>query len=45
MPENVEAEAQRLVDAWLWSRALTISGGSSEIMRNIIAKRRLQLPQ
>ena len=45
VPENVEAEAQRLVDAWLWSRALTISGGSSEIMRNIIAKRRLQLPQ
>jgi alkylation response protein AidB-like acyl-CoA dehydrogenase len=45
VPENVETEAQRLVDAWLWSRALTISGGSSEIMRNIIAKRRLRLPQ
>jgi alkylation response protein AidB-like acyl-CoA dehydrogenase len=45
VPEDVEAEAQRLVDAWLWSRALTISGGSSEIMRNIIAKRRLRLPQ
>jgi alkylation response protein AidB-like acyl-CoA dehydrogenase len=45
VPEEVKVEAQRLVDAWLWSRALTISGGSSEIMRNIIAKRRLRLPQ
>ena len=36
--------ADRLRDAWLWSRALTISGGSSEIMRNIIAKQRLHLP-
>ncbi len=39
------AAAQRLEDAWLWSRALTISGGSSEVMRNILAKRRLGLPQ
>ncbi len=36
--------AQRLLDAWLWWRALTISGGSSEIMRNVIAKRGLSLP-
>jgi alkylation response protein AidB-like acyl-CoA dehydrogenase len=36
--------AGRLQDAWLWSRVLTISGGSSEVMRNIIAKRRLHLP-
>ena len=36
--------AARLRDAWLWSRALTISGGSSEIMRNIIARHRLHLP-
>jgi alkylation response protein AidB-like acyl-CoA dehydrogenase len=36
--------AQRLRDAWLWSRALTISGGSSEIMRNILAKQHLGLP-
>jgi alkylation response protein AidB-like acyl-CoA dehydrogenase len=38
------AAAGRLRDAWLWSRALTISGGSSEVMRNILAKRRLHLP-
>jgi alkylation response protein AidB-like acyl-CoA dehydrogenase len=44
MPEKVEPQARRIVDAWLWSRALTISGGSSEIMRNIIAKRRMHLP-
>ena len=35
---------RRLTDAWWWSRALTISGGSSEIMRNIIARRHLHLP-
>ena len=45
VPESVTAQANRLLDAWLWSRALTISGGSSEVMRNIIAKRRLHLPQ
>jgi alkylation response protein AidB-like acyl-CoA dehydrogenase len=42
--EPAREAGQRLRDAWLWSRALTISGGSSEVMRNIIAKRRLQLP-
>jgi alkylation response protein AidB-like acyl-CoA dehydrogenase len=41
---GARAAAGRLRDAWLWSRALTISGGSSEIMRNILAKRRLRLP-
>lgn len=35
---------QRLRECWLWSRAYTISGGSSEMMRNILAKRRLRLP-
>ncbi|WP_405182693.1 acyl-CoA dehydrogenase family protein [Nocardia sp. NBC_01377] len=44
LPEVAAAAARRLQDAWLWSRALTISGGSSEVMRNIIAKRRLKLP-
>ena len=44
VPASAEEAAARLRDAWLWSRALTISGGSSEVMRNIIAKRRLRLP-
>jgi alkylation response protein AidB-like acyl-CoA dehydrogenase len=42
-PVGAEA-AQRLRDAWLWSRAITISGGTSEIMRNIVARQRLKLP-
>ena len=42
-PAGAEA-AQRLRDAWLWSRAMTISGGTSEIMRNIVARQRLRLP-
>jgi alkylation response protein AidB-like acyl-CoA dehydrogenase len=41
---SADLAAQRLTDAWWWSRALTISGGSSEIMRNIIARRHLRLP-
>ncbi len=45
LPDSVTEPAQRLRDAWLWSRALTISGGSSEVMRNIIARRRLKLPR
>jgi alkylation response protein AidB-like acyl-CoA dehydrogenase len=45
VPDAVAAQAVRLEEAWLWSKALTISGGSSEVMRNIIARRRLGLPQ
>ncbi|OBF92159.1 acyl-CoA dehydrogenase [Mycobacterium sp. 852002-51163_SCH5372311] len=41
---DVAQAKQRLRECWLWSRAYTISGGSSEIMRNILAKRRLHLP-
>ena len=41
---EARAAAGRLRDAWLWSRGITISGGSSEVMRNILAKRRLGLP-
>jgi alkylation response protein AidB-like acyl-CoA dehydrogenase len=44
VPASAAEAAGRLQDAWLWSRVLTISGGSSEVMRNIIAKRRLRLP-
>lgn len=42
---SVEQAKQRLRECWLWSRAYTISGGSSEMMRNILAKRRLLLPR
>jgi alkylation response protein AidB-like acyl-CoA dehydrogenase len=41
---DVQQAKQRLRECWLWSRAYTISGGSSEMMRNILAKRRLHLP-
>jgi alkylation response protein AidB-like acyl-CoA dehydrogenase len=40
----VRQAKQRLRECWLWSRAYTVSGGSSEMMRNILAKRRLTLP-
>lgn len=40
----VQQAKERLRECWLWSRAYTISGGSSEMMRNILAKRRLLLP-
>jgi alkylation response protein AidB-like acyl-CoA dehydrogenase len=40
----VHQAKQRLRECWLWSRAYTVSGGSSEMMRNILAKRRLMLP-
>lgn len=47
-PVAFDAEVQqakmRLRESWLWSRAYTVSGGSSEMMRNILAKRRLLLP-
>lgn len=41
--QSVELAKQRLRECWLWSRAYTISGGSNEMMRNILAKRRLLL--
>jgi alkylation response protein AidB-like acyl-CoA dehydrogenase len=43
-PVSVAEARERLRDWWLWSRAYTISGGSTEIMRNILAKRELELP-
>jgi alkylation response protein AidB-like acyl-CoA dehydrogenase len=41
---SVALAKQRLKECWLWSRAYTVSGGSNEMMRNILAKRRLLLP-
>jgi hypothetical protein len=51
-PEGVLAEGDpgvldegRWQDAYLYARAYTIAGGSSEIMRNLIAERGLGLPR
>jgi alkylation response protein AidB-like acyl-CoA dehydrogenase len=41
---NVPADG-RWQDEWLYARAYTIAGGSSEIMRNLIAERGLRLPR
>jgi alkylation response protein AidB-like acyl-CoA dehydrogenase len=32
-------------DAFLWARGFTISAGSNEILRNVIAERGLRLPK
>lgn len=46
---SIDDEAARIADRWhhnfLWSRALTISGGASEILRGIIGRQLLGLPR
>jgi alkylation response protein AidB-like acyl-CoA dehydrogenase len=45
----VDEECQEVVERWyeefLWSRALTISGGASEILRGIVGRQLLGLPR
>ena len=43
--ESGRPAAERWHDSFLWSRALTISGGSSEIMRGLIGRQLLGLPR
>ena len=39
------ADAGRWQDELLYAKAYTISGGSNEIMRNLLAERALKLPR
>lgn len=39
------AAAERCRDSFLWSRALTISGGASEILRGLVGRQLLGLPR
>jgi alkylation response protein AidB-like acyl-CoA dehydrogenase len=45
LDEPGPAVAERWYDAFLWSRALTISGGASEILRGLIGRQLLGLPR
>ncbi len=42
--EAFSAQELQIVRTWLFGKALSIAGGSSEVQNNIIAKRILQLP-
>jgi alkylation response protein AidB-like acyl-CoA dehydrogenase len=43
-PEEVFGEGGELFGDYLYSRAASVYGGTSQIQRNIIAKRILRLP-
>ncbi|MFC5754470.1 acyl-CoA dehydrogenase family protein [Actinomadura rugatobispora] len=43
--ESDREVVERWYEAFLWSRALTVSGGASEIMRGIIGRQLLGLPR
>ncbi|MGP2441546.1 acyl-CoA dehydrogenase family protein [Streptomyces sp. JW3] len=43
-PEQVYGEPGEILGAYLYSRAASVYGGTSQIQRNIIAKRLLRLP-
>jgi 3-oxochol-4-en-24-oyl-CoA dehydrogenase len=40
-----EGEAESLADAFIRSRSLTIAGGTTQVLRNVIAERMLGLPR
>ncbi len=42
--ENFSEEEQKVTNVWLFSKALTIAGGCSEVQLDIISKRILELP-
>jgi alkylation response protein AidB-like acyl-CoA dehydrogenase len=42
--ENFSRREIAITRSWLFDKALTIAGGSSEVQLNIIAKRVLALP-
>ncbi len=42
---EAEAVAERWYENFLWSRALTISGGASEILRGLVGRQLLGLPR
>jgi alkylation response protein AidB-like acyl-CoA dehydrogenase len=39
-----DGHSASLQEAFLWARALTIAGGTSEVLRNIVGERLLGLP-
>lgn len=43
--DSFSEEQLQVTRAWLFAKALTIAGGSSEVQLNIIAKRALELPE
>ncbi|WP_269453257.1 acyl-CoA dehydrogenase family protein [Yinghuangia sp. ASG 101] len=43
--ESAEEVVRRWYEAFLWSRALTISGGASEILRGVVGRQLLGLPR
>jgi alkylation response protein AidB-like acyl-CoA dehydrogenase len=45
LDEGGRAAAVRCEEAFLWSRALTVSGGASEILRGLVGRQLLGLPR